>query len=31
MIDNVDDDGSGRIEFNEFLSIIKNSGGDEKS
>ena len=31
MIDAVDEDCSGKIEFNEFLSIIKNSDGNEKS
>lgn len=31
MIDLVDDDGSGMIEFNEFLGIIKNSDGSEKT
>ena len=30
MIDSVDEDGSGMIELNEFLSIIKNTDGDEK-
>lgn len=30
MVDAVDEDGSGQIEFPEFLSIIKNSDGDEK-
>ena len=31
IVDLVDEDGSGMIEFEEFLSIIKNSDGDEKS
>ena len=31
MIDAVDDDGSGMIEFPEFLGIIKNSDGNEKT
>lgn len=31
MIDAVDDDGSGMIEFPEFLNIIKNSDGNEKT
>lgn len=31
MIDAVDEDGSGMIEFPEFLSIIKNSDGSEKT
>ena len=31
MVDAVDADGSGMIEFGEFLSIIKNTGGDAKS
>jgi Ca2+-binding EF-hand superfamily protein len=31
MIDLVDEDGSGKIEFGEFLSIIKNSDGNEKT
>ena len=32
MIDEVDEDGSGMIEFDEFLLIIKNSnGGDSKT
>jgi hypothetical protein len=31
MIDLVDEDGSGKIEFGEFLSIIKNSDGNEVS
>ena len=31
MIDMVDDDGSGMIEFSEFLGIIKNSDGNEKT
>ena len=31
MIKAVDDNGSGNIEFNEFLSIITNNGGDEKT
>lgn len=31
MIDSVDEDGSGMIEFPEFLSIIKNSDGSEKT
>ncbi|CDW72928.1 ef hand family protein [Stylonychia lemnae] len=30
MVDAVDEDGSGQIEFPEFLSIIKNSDGNEK-
>ena len=30
MVDAVDEDGSGQIEFTEFLSIIKNSDGNEK-
>ena len=30
MVDAVDEDGSGMIEFPEFLSIIKNSDGSEK-
>lgn len=30
MVDAVDEDGSGQIEFSEFLSIIKNSDGNEK-
>ena len=30
MVDAVDEDGSGMIEFQEFLSIIKNSDGDQK-
>jgi Ca2+-binding EF-hand superfamily protein len=31
MIDSVDDDGSGMIEFPEFLGIIKNSDGNTKT
>lgn len=31
MIDSVDDDGSGMIEFPEFLGIIKNSDGNSKT
>jgi len=31
MIDLVDEDGSGMIEFNEFLTIIRNSGDNEKT
>ena len=31
MIASVDEDGSGQIEFDEFLMIIKNSDGDEKT
>jgi Ca2+-binding EF-hand superfamily protein len=31
MVSLVDEDGSGNIEFPEFLGIIKNSGGNEKS
>ena len=31
MIDLVDEDGSGKIEFGEFLSIIKNSDSNEKT
>ena len=31
MVKQVDEDGSGEIEFPEFLGIIKNSDGDEKS
>ena len=31
MINSVDQDGSGKIEFPEFLSIIKNSDGSEKT
>jgi hypothetical protein len=31
MIDLVDEDGSGMIEFNEFLTIIRNSGENEKT
>ncbi len=31
MIETVDEDGSGMIEFNEFLSIIKNSSDDRIS
>ena len=31
MIDLVDEDGSGMIEFPEFLDIIKNSDGNEKT
>lgn len=31
MIDSVDDDGSGMIEFQEFLGIIKNSDGNAKT
>jgi Ca2+-binding EF-hand superfamily protein len=31
MIDVVDLDGSGQIEFSEFLAIIKNTGGDPNS
>ena len=31
MIDAVDVDGSGQIEFDEFLLIIKNSNADEKT
>jgi len=30
MVKAVDTDGSNKIEFDEFLAIIKNSGGDEK-
>ena len=30
MVDAVDEDRSGQIEFTEFLSIIKNSDGNEK-
>lgn len=29
MIELVDEDGSGMIEFNEFLSIIKDSGENQ--
>ena len=29
MIDSVDEDGSGQIEFDEFLSIINGTGGNE--
>ena len=31
LIDLVDEDGSGEIEFNEFLSILKNNSGGEQS
>lgn len=31
MIDLVDEDGSGMIEFPEFLSIIKNADGTSKT
>lgn len=31
MIDSVDDDGSGQIEFEEFLSIIKGSNASDKT
>lgn len=31
MVDLVDEDGSGKIEFGEFLSIIKNSDSNEKT
>jgi Ca2+-binding EF-hand superfamily protein len=31
MVIEVDDDGSGCIEFPEFLNIIKNSGSDPNS
>jgi hypothetical protein len=31
IINTVDEDKSGMIEFDEFLTIIKNSDGDEKS
>ena len=31
MIKDVDEDGSGNIEFEEFLCIIKNKGGNEKT
>ena len=31
MIDLVDEDKSGKIEFGEFLSIIKNADGNEKT
>ena len=31
MIDAVDEDGSGMIEFDEFLGIIKNSDANEKT
>jgi Ca2+-binding EF-hand superfamily protein len=31
MIDLVDEDKSGKIEFGEFLSIIKNSDGNDKT
>jgi Ca2+-binding EF-hand superfamily protein len=31
MIELVDEDGSGMIEFNEFLSIIQDSGENEKT
>lgn len=31
MIDNVDLDGSGQIEFPEFLAVVKNSGVDPES
>ena len=31
MIDLVDEDKSGKIEFDEFLSIIKNSDSNEKT
>ena len=31
MIRSVDDDGSGMIEFKEFLGIIKNSNANEKT
>lgn len=31
MIDSVDEDHSGQIEFPEFLGIIKNSDGSEKT
>lgn len=30
MVDKVDDDGSGEIEFNEFLRIVKGDGEDSK-
>jgi Ca2+-binding EF-hand superfamily protein len=30
MVDRVDDDGSGQIEFPEFLMIIKGKGDDEQ-
>jgi len=29
MVDEVDDDGSGNIEFPEFLGIIKGGDGDD--
>ena len=31
LVDSVDEDGSGMIEFPEFLGIIKNSDSNEKS
>jgi len=31
MVKQVDEDGSGEIEFQEFLGIIQNNDGDEKS
>lgn len=31
MVKLVDDDGSGNIEFQEFLKIIKGNEGDEKT
>ena len=31
MVDSVDDDGSGMNEIGEFLAIIKNKGGNEKT
>jgi Ca2+-binding EF-hand superfamily protein len=31
IVDAVDTDGSGEIEFNEFLGIIKNSDANEKT
>ena len=31
MVDSVDEDGSGEIEFNEFMSIINNKDGENES